>query len=328
MTVTAPSRPPRQAEPAKPGEQEALIKEARRRARLRRMRNGAAAVVAAAIAIGTFAAWHAGRNGTNANAAAKPTPLPMPKPVPLRPPPRNAQIAAVKGNDLVALRPDGPGARTLTACPGKVGDCNFGTFSWSPDGRMLAFLAGPLRRRDHPGESLPLCRRGRGLSPTAACALRRLQRVPAALLVTRWTAGAVLRRHRPVHRQPEQRLAAPAGCPAGRSGSDGWSRRGYEWGVVAERLENCVRRSRRAVYGTPRRFRSRADRLPKRPFRPEVVARRNEARIRRRRLDLRRRRGRVSPEAPPRRIFRERARRARLATGRTPDHILLHSRQP
>ncbi|HKA26291.1 MAG TPA: hypothetical protein VKD88_02895 [Gaiellaceae bacterium] len=142
MTVTAPPRPPPQAEPVKPEEQEALIKEARRRARLRRLRNGAAAVAAAAIAIGTFAAWHAGRNGTNANAAAKPTPLPTPKPVPLRPPPRNGEIAAVKGNDLVALRPDGSGARTLTACPGKVGDCNFGTFSWSPDGRMLAFLAG------------------------------------------------------------------------------------------------------------------------------------------------------------------------------------------
>jgi len=143
MTVTAPPQRPRPREHERPDDLEALIEEARRRARRRRLRNAAAAVAAAAIALGALAAWHAGSSGTSAQAIA-PLALPKPKPIPLHPPPRNGEIAVVQGNDLIAVAPDGSRRRRLTTCPGPYADCNFGTFSWSPDGRSLVFLAGHI----------------------------------------------------------------------------------------------------------------------------------------------------------------------------------------
>jgi Tol biopolymer transport system component len=140
MTITAPPRPPRLPVQPTSDELEALIEEARRRARRRRLRNAAAAVAAAAIAPGVFAALQAGGQ-TEPSAKGLPAAR-RSKPVPLRPAPRNGEIALVRDNALIAVRPDGAGRRQLTACPGPRGDCNFGTFSWSPDGRLLAFLAG------------------------------------------------------------------------------------------------------------------------------------------------------------------------------------------
>jgi dipeptidyl aminopeptidase/acylaminoacyl peptidase len=141
MTVTAPPRPPHPPERDTPDDLEALIEEARRRARRRRLRNAAAVVAVAAIAVGGFVAWHGGRTGTTAKAI---TPAPRPKPVPLRPLPRNGEIAVVQGNDLIAIAPDGSRRQALTTCPGPNGDCYFGTFSWSPDGSFLVFLAGHI----------------------------------------------------------------------------------------------------------------------------------------------------------------------------------------
>src|SRR6478672_11344436 len=142
MTVTAPPQTPRPREPERPDDLEALIEEARRRARRRRLRNAAAAVAAAAIAIGAHA-WHARSSGTRPQANPPPA-LPKPNPIPLRPLPRNGEIAVVQGNDLIAVAPDGSRRRRLTTCPGPYADCNFGAFSWSPDGRSLVFLAGHI----------------------------------------------------------------------------------------------------------------------------------------------------------------------------------------
>jgi Tol biopolymer transport system component len=40
------------------------------------------------------------------------------------------------------MAPDGTRKHLLTTCPAPRGDCYFGSFSWSPDGRYVAFLAG------------------------------------------------------------------------------------------------------------------------------------------------------------------------------------------
>jgi Tol biopolymer transport system component len=143
VTVTAPPRHPAPPAPKTPDELEALIEEARRRARRRRLRNAAAAVAVGATILGALGAWRLGGNGSPPHAAAAaPRPLPMPAPFHRGPLPANGVVAVVQGNAIVAKAADGSRTRLLATCPGTYGDCNFGTFDWSPDGRFLVFLAG------------------------------------------------------------------------------------------------------------------------------------------------------------------------------------------
>jgi Tol biopolymer transport system component len=140
MTVTAPPRPPSSPQPATPDDLEALIEEARRRARRRRLRNTAAAVAVGAILLGAIGAGHLGRHGSTAQI---PTRAPRPTPIPARPLPANGDIALVQRNTLVAKAPDGSRTRLLATCPGsRDGECDFGNFAWSPNGGFLVFLAG------------------------------------------------------------------------------------------------------------------------------------------------------------------------------------------
>ena len=72
MSVTSPPRPPRPSDPVTHGEfdalVEALIEEARQRARRRRRRYGAVALVVAAVAIASFIGF-GGHGGGGAGAA-------------------------------------------------------------------------------------------------------------------------------------------------------------------------------------------------------------------------------------------------------------------
>jgi Tol biopolymer transport system component len=51
---------------------------------------------------------------------------------------------------LYVINPDGSGRRRLTGCGERL--CALRTFSWSPDGRRLAFLRGPLGAFEQPTE--------------------------------------------------------------------------------------------------------------------------------------------------------------------------------
>jgi dipeptidyl aminopeptidase/acylaminoacyl peptidase len=128
---------------------EALIEEARRKARRRRLRNAAVALSIAAVGLAVLGARQLGGDGTATHASAPLPHPPRPAPLPPRPLPKNGQLAVVQGDGdvlpgdgLFAMTPDGTRKHLLAACPGPPDDCYFGSFSWSPDGRYVAFLAG------------------------------------------------------------------------------------------------------------------------------------------------------------------------------------------
>jgi Tol biopolymer transport system component len=144
MTVTTPQRPPQAPAPDVPDDLEALIEEARRRARRRRLRNAAALSLAAgAVVVGAVGAWRLG-DGGSAPASVEAARLPTPVPIHRGPLPRNGDIALVHENTLVAEAPDGSRTRVLSTCPPTHGECYFESFSWAPNGLYLAFFAGHL----------------------------------------------------------------------------------------------------------------------------------------------------------------------------------------
>ena len=154
MTVTAPPRPPRlddrvDLDAAQVEALEALIEEARRRARRRRIRYG----VLAALATGTIAALLAvdgGSGGSRAFALGSPKPATNPAERALR---TGGQLSVIgiptSGRQQPTAKSDGwyglstvgrSGAlRYLVRCPGHVRWCGWvESLDWSPNGRWLA----------------------------------------------------------------------------------------------------------------------------------------------------------------------------------------------
>ena len=153
MTVAAPPRPPRLEDPvefdsAKQEALEALIKEARRRARRRRTRNGvltalAAGAIAALLSVG-------GSGGSRAFALELPRPPSNPAARALQ---TGGQLSVIgipaTGRQQPAARSDGwyglstvgqrGTLRYLVRCPGHVKWCGWvESLDWSPNGRWLA----------------------------------------------------------------------------------------------------------------------------------------------------------------------------------------------
>jgi Tol biopolymer transport system component len=139
VTIAPPQPPATPPRPDDPEELDALVKEARQRARRRRLLMGSALAVLVAAAVFGSGVVHVGRS---APAAASSRP---PVAGPGHALPRNGLLAVDMdggwGNDgwLGVVRPDGSGLRRLVHC-----DCGLAGFAWSPNGRQLAFMGGHL----------------------------------------------------------------------------------------------------------------------------------------------------------------------------------------
>jgi Tol biopolymer transport system component len=150
MVVTAPPRPPGVPEFRESEQLEALIKEARRRARLRRLRYATFGVLVASA--GAAAVLGPGRgDGAGGTAAPEPVPTVAPWEIKLA----GARLAYVpewSKHELYVTKPDGSGAKKLAACSPGTAMCEIKRPVWSPDGRRIAFLRGTASYPDHPGK--------------------------------------------------------------------------------------------------------------------------------------------------------------------------------
>src|SRR5215208_6811518 len=141
MTATAPPRLPRPKAPADPEALEALIEEARRRARRRRQAYGASALVAAAVGVGAFFGfWNSGGGARSSQVE----PLPRIAPVGDSPA-RNGALTIMDSEegaseDWYGLSNIGSDGRLhpLIRCPYRW--CGgVASLDWSADGKWLAF---------------------------------------------------------------------------------------------------------------------------------------------------------------------------------------------
>jgi len=128
------------------------MKEARRRARRRRLGYAASALAVGAIALAVFGFSHrgggggAGRVGRSGESAAASAPAPISR----LPAPANGVLTiedrktqdVTNPDTLFGVNPDGSGLRPLARCQASAGFCGFGAHTWAPDGKRLAFLSG------------------------------------------------------------------------------------------------------------------------------------------------------------------------------------------
>jgi WD40-like Beta Propeller Repeat len=147
MAVTAPERPRRAPEVENPERLEALIKEARRRARLRRLRYASCVLLAASA--GTVAVLSPGGGG-GGGTAPQPAPGAAPWEIKLAGP-RLAYVP-VGGSVLYVTKPDGSGSRVLARCEATGTPCVITDAVWSSDGRRIAFLRGRPQSRKRAGD--------------------------------------------------------------------------------------------------------------------------------------------------------------------------------
>lgn len=149
MTVTAPPRPPSRAELVDPAALEALIKEARRRARRRRLLYTAAALLTGLAAFAGYAAFGGGSGAGPAPARSEQPPTGV-NVAEVTPRFRNGALTIM---DVETKNYSGPpgwyafstldadgGLHVLVRCPQRATWCGgIESIDWSPDGRQLAF---------------------------------------------------------------------------------------------------------------------------------------------------------------------------------------------
>jgi Tol biopolymer transport system component len=146
LTISAPPRPPRPGGPADAGEPdagvEALIEEARRRARLRRLALASVAGAVALVGLAVFVGfdWTARSQNSSPGGSARPAATAAAT---------KARIAfysartqeGPKGAALYVVDADGGGKRVLTRTAWIDGPEVANGPAWSPDGRTIAFLS-------------------------------------------------------------------------------------------------------------------------------------------------------------------------------------------
>ncbi len=143
MTVTAPPRPRALPEADLPPDPEALIEEARRRARRRRLRYLAAGVLAAGAGAAAFFGFNGGSGSTRVAAGGDGS-------VSVGRLPRSGSAPARAANGLLAVPAGNNGEGAVYALDGGLGqpifECKASrhcyeleSAAWSPDGRKLAF---------------------------------------------------------------------------------------------------------------------------------------------------------------------------------------------
>jgi Tol biopolymer transport system component len=143
VSISLPPRPPDLDDPA-PADKEALIKEARRRTRRRRLRNLAGVLSAVLGALWLYSLL--GGSGPQSSSALTGSSPQVISPLPTRANGRIAFLAVRWTADawyrIDTIKPDGSGQRTLTRCTGPRSSCAYGAFAWSPDGTRFAFERG------------------------------------------------------------------------------------------------------------------------------------------------------------------------------------------
>jgi hypothetical protein len=135
MAVAAPPRSPEQ-EPLAPEALDALIEEARRRARRRRLRFVACVLGADAAAVAVFGPGHGGPGGAGRGAARSATPVSEPRGI-VR---SNGLLTIIGGVGISTIGRDGRLAPLFRcSASGRRGCYDLESIAWSPDGRRLAF---------------------------------------------------------------------------------------------------------------------------------------------------------------------------------------------
>jgi WD40 repeat protein len=135
MTVTAPPRPPMPQELDAVGA-DALIEEARRRARRRRMCYAALAAVAAA---GTFLGLHRGGGGSGGSGSPGSGSSADLAAAAARSFARNGPLTVIDPAGNISTLRDGQPQHRLFRCSVARGCYHVESLAWSPSGRMLAF---------------------------------------------------------------------------------------------------------------------------------------------------------------------------------------------